>query len=175
MKKEVLSLDSSRSISAALDRTEDKEAYRITITDPFAKESNIVSVNEYIGWYGSLADRIGKMKWDLRVHNKPFFVSEFGSGAKFNMPGDSLTLWSEEYQDWMYREIFKMLDKIPPFRGLTPWILVDFRSPRRNLVYIKDGWNKKGLVSNNGQKKKAFYTLKSIMMKKQNSMPTITD
>jgi beta-glucuronidase len=60
----------------------------------------------------------------------------------------------------MYRETFKMLEKIPQFRGMTPWVLVDFRSPRRNLAFIKDGWNRKGLISNNGQKKKAFYTLK---------------
>jgi beta-glucuronidase len=160
MKREVLSIDSSRFISAALDRTEDKENYTITITDPFARESNIVSVNEYIGWYGSLPDRIGKMKWDLREHDKPFLVSEFGSGAKYNMPGDSLTRWSEDYQDWMYRETLKMLDQIPQFRGTSPWVLVDFRSPRRNLAHIKDGWNRKGLISSNGQKKKAFYTLK---------------
>ena len=176
MKKEVLSLDSSRFISAALDRTEDKEAYRITITDPFAKESNVVSVNEYIGWYGSLPDRIGKMKWELTEHNKPFFISEFGSGAKYNMPGDSLTRWSEDYQDWMYRETFQMLEKIPQFRGLTPWILVDFRSPRRNLAHIKDGWNRKGLISNNGQKKKAFYTLKKYYDEKAKQYAyTITD
>ena len=160
MKKEVLALDSTRFISAALDRTEDKENFKITISDPFAQASNIVSVNEYIGWYGSLPDRIGKMNWDLHEHDKPLFISEFGSGAKYNMSGDSLTRWSEDYQDWMYRETFKMLEKIPQFRGMTPWVLVDFRSPRRNLAFIKDGWNRKGLISNNGQKKKAFYTLK---------------
>jgi beta-glucuronidase len=161
MKNEVLALDENRFVSAALDRTEDKEKYLVTISDPFAKQSNIISVNEYIGWYGSLPGRIAKMKWDLTEHDKPLFISEFGSGAKYNMPGDSLVRWSEDYQDWMYRETFKMLDAIPNFRGTTPWILVDFRSPRRNLAHIKDGWNRKGLISDKGQKKKAFFTLKN--------------
>jgi beta-glucuronidase len=26
---------------------------------------------------------------------------------------------------------FRMLDKIPGLRGITPWVLVDFRSPGR--------------------------------------------
>lgn len=166
MKNEVLRLDKTRLISAALDRTEDKANFLVTITDPFAKESNIISVNEYIGWYGSEPDRIPKMKWDLSEHDKPLFISEFGAGAKYGMPGDSLTRWSEDYQEWLYRETFKMLDAIPHFRGVTPWILVDFRSPRRNLALIKDGWNRKGVISSNGQKKKAFFALQAYYAQK---------
>ncbi len=175
MKNEVLQLDKNRFVSAALDRTEDKEKFLVTISDPFAKESNVISVNEYIGWYGSMPDRIGKMKWDLSEHDKPLFISEFGSGAKYNMTGDSLARWSEDYQDWMYRETFKMLDGIPNFRGTTPWILVDFKSPRRNLALIKDGWNRKGLISNNGQKKKAFFTLKKYYDQKEKQYSYIID
>jgi beta-glucuronidase len=47
-----------------------------------------------------------------------------------------------------------MLRKIPAWRGVTPWILADFRSPRRVLPSVQDGWNRKGLIGENGTKKK---------------------
>jgi beta-glucuronidase len=36
---------------------------------------------------------------------------------------------------------------------------MDFRSPRRPLPGIQDYWNRKGLVSDRGEKKKAFYVM----------------
>jgi hypothetical protein len=52
-----------------------------------------------------------------------------------------------------------MLAKIPQFRGLSPWILMDFRSPMRQLPGVQDGYNRKGLISNHGEKKEAFFVL----------------
>jgi beta-glucuronidase len=49
-----------------------------------------------------------------------------------------------------------MFDKLD-LAGTTPWILMDFMSPRRMLPEIQDGFNRKGLISNNGIRKKAFY------------------
>jgi len=36
---------------------------------------------------------------------------------------------------------------------------MDFRSPVRNLPGIQDGYNRKGLVSDQGQKKAAYFIL----------------
>ncbi len=52
-----------------------------------------------------------------------------------------------------------MLARIPFLRGATPWILMDFRSPRRQLPKIQDFFNRKGLISERGEKKKAFFVL----------------
>jgi beta-glucuronidase len=52
-----------------------------------------------------------------------------------------------------------MLSKIPQLRGTTPWLLMDFRSPVRLLPGVQDGFNRKGLVAPNGQKKLAFSIL----------------
>jgi beta-glucuronidase len=158
----VRGIDNSRLVSAALDRTEDKAANYIRITDPYAAVSDMVSTNEYLGWYGSTPDRCRVVTWDLKEHNKPFFVSEFGADALHNHRGDSLTIWTEDYQEWLYKEQIEMLRKIPSWRGVTPWILADFRAPRRNLPGIQDGWNRKGLISNNGYKKRAWYVLKAF-------------
>ena len=53
-----------------------------------------------------------------------------------------------------------MIDKIEGLAGTTPWILKDFRSPRRVLPGVQDYYNRKGLVSDKGEKKKAFYVLR---------------
>ena len=166
MAASVRALDPNRFVSAALDRTEDKERKRVEITDPFAAYSDMVSVNEYIGWYGSTPERIPQMSWDLSAHDKPFFISEFGAGALYNLRGPRTQIWTEDYQNWMYTETLQMLDQIPSLRGMTPWILIDFRSPRRNLPRIQDGWNRKGLISNQGFRKMAFYTLQDYYRRK---------
>ncbi|MCW5923800.1 MAG: beta galactosidase jelly roll domain-containing protein [Saprospiraceae bacterium] len=158
----VRQIDNTRLLSAALDRTEDKATNHIRITDPFAATSDVVSTNEYLGWYGSTPDHCRVVTWNLAEHDKPFLVSEFGADALFNHRGDSLTIWTEDYQEWLYREQIEMLKKIPSWRGVTPWILADFRAPRRNLPGIQDGWNRKGLISNNGYKKRAWYVLKAF-------------
>ena len=94
--------------------------------------------------------------------DKPIIISEFGAGALQGYHADSLTRWSEEFQDLLYKETLPTLARIPQLSGITPWILVDFRSPRRMLIPIQDGWNRKGLISETGNKKKAFFTLKKF-------------
>ncbi|MEM8764686.1 MAG: glycoside hydrolase family 2 TIM barrel-domain containing protein [Bacteroidota bacterium] len=159
LKQIALSIDDTRFVSAALERDEKSTANTVKIPDPFAQDVDILSCNEYIGWYSGLPERCSEVTWDL-PSNKPFFVSEFGGGALYNNHGDKLTRWTEEYQKYLYEEQLKMLKKIPTLRGMTPWILVDFRSPRRNLPQIQDGWNRKGLISDGGFKKQAFFVLR---------------
>ena len=53
-----------------------------------------------------------------------------------------------------------MLKRMPDnFVGISPWVLNDFRSPKRNNPTYQEGWNRKGLYNNLGNKKKAFYVL----------------
>ena len=86
-------------------------------------------------------------------------MSEFGAGALYGYHGDELTRWTEEFQESVYKNQVEFLKKIPFLRGTTPWILTDFRSPRRPLPGIQDWWNRKGLISDRGEKKKAFYVM----------------
>ena len=55
-----------------------------------------------------------------------------------------------------------MIKRLPFVAGMSPWVLMDFRSPRRTLPQIQDGYNRKGLVSDRGQKKLAFFTLQKF-------------
>ncbi len=168
-----LELDSNRLISAALEHSETEEGQRITgrISDPFAAQVDLVSCNEYIGWYGSTPEACARTNWEVGEHDKPFFISEFGGGARYNLRGDSLTRWTEDYMAYLYREQIAMLRQIPSLRGMTPWILLDFRSPRRNLPGIQDGWNRKGVISDGGHKKMAFYILKAYYDEMERAYP----
>ena len=86
-------------------------------------------------------------------------ISEFGAGAKFGLRGEKDDRWTEDYQAYLYQETLKMIDKIDQLRGISPWILIDFKSPRRVLPQVQEGWNRKGLLSEKGEKKQAFYVL----------------
>lgn len=152
------SLDNTRLISAAL------EVHNVngtqTIDDPLGQYTDIVSVNEYLGWYGGLPNNCRHAKWAVK-YDKPLFFSETGAEALGGFHADSLTRWSEEYQEWYYREQIEMMKRMPDnYVGISPWILNDFRSPKRNNPLYQEGWNNKGLFDQKGNKKKAFYILK---------------
>jgi len=61
--------------------------------------------------------------------------------------------------DCYERNIRMMEERMPGFCGTSPWILKDFRSPRRALNGIQDDFNRKGVVSETGQRKMAFFVL----------------
>ena len=99
-------------------------------------------------------------------YQKPLIVSEFGAGAKAGLHGRENERWTEEYQANVYRHQLPMLNKIPQLRGMSPWVLMDFRSPNRPLEGIQDEFNRKGLISDQGQKKQAFYVLQKAYKEK---------
>ena len=149
--------DSTRLISMAMEVT-GAANYVNRLNDKMNKYVDVVSFNQYIGWYRDVNDA-PKMTWEI-PYNKPVIISEFGGGAKSGYHGAKNQRWTEEFQENLYRENIAMIEKIDGLSGTTPWILKDFRSPRRVLPGIQDFYNRKGLVSDKGTKKKAFFVLK---------------
>jgi beta-glucuronidase len=150
-------LDNSRLISMAMEVT-GASNYVNRLNDNMNQYVDVVSFNQYIGWYRDVNDA-PKMRWEI-PYNKPVIISEFGGGAKYGYHGDKNQRWTEEFQENLYIENIAMLDKIDGLSGTTPWILKDFRSPRRVLPGIQDYYNRKGLFSDKGEKKRAFFVLK---------------
>ena len=150
-------LDPTRLLSAAMERHY-VDAKTQMIDDPLGEFLDVLGCNEYVGWYDGLPEKADGLEWKSK-YQKPLVMSEFGGDALFNHHGDSLTRWTEEYQENIYQHQIGMLKRIPFLRGTSPWILMDFRSPRRPLPGIQDYWNRKGLVSDRGEKKKAFYVM----------------
>jgi beta-glucuronidase len=160
-------LDSSRLLSAAMERHSDpKDPEMHIVEDPLADIVDIVAFNQYIGWYDGLPDKLDTAKWKI-PYNKPVFISEFGGDAKQGYHGTADQRWTEEYQENLYKKTLAMIDRIDGVVGFTPWILMDFRSPRRPLPGIQDGFNRKGLLSgNDASKKKAWFVLHDYYEKK---------
>ena len=151
------SLDATRLISMAMEVTAANH-HKNRLQDNMNQYVDVISFNQYIGWYRDVNDA-PKMEWEI-PYDKPVIISEFGGGAKYCLHGAKNQRWTEEFQENLYRENCAMLDKIDGLAGTTPWILKDFRSPRRVLNGIQDYYNRKGLFSDDGHKKKAFYVLK---------------
>jgi beta-glucuronidase len=151
------SLDSSRLISAAMERhyVDDKTQM---IDDPLGEYVDVFGCNEYVGWYDGLPEKADGLTWKMK-YQKPLIMTEFGGEAPYGNHGDALTRWTEEYQENVYQHQVNMLKRIPFLSGTCPWILIDFRSPRRPLPGIQDFYNRKGLISDQGHKKKAFYVM----------------
>ncbi|MCU4173813.1 glycoside hydrolase family 2 protein [Carboxylicivirga sp. N1Y90] len=161
-------LDKVRLISAALeDHGKESDNNIMVVEDPFADMVDILSFNQYYGWYGGDIDNIKNIRWEIDI-DKPVIISEFGAGALQGYHADNMTRWSEEFQELLYEETLPTLAKIPQLSGITPWILADFRSPRRMLIPYQDGWNRKGLISETGNRKKAFFTLQKFYSELEN-------
>lgn len=151
------SQDSTRLISMAMEVT-GASNYVNRLNDNMNEYVDVVSFNQYIGWYRDVNDA-PKMRWEI-PYNKPVIISEFGGGARYGLHGAKNQRWTEEFQENLYKENTAMLDKIDGLSGTTPWILKDFRSPRRVLPGVQDYYNRKGLFSDKGEKKLAFYILR---------------
>ena len=128
------------------------------IDDPLGKALDVIGFNEYIGWYEGTPATADTMEWKV-AYDKPLIVSEFGGEGIAGMHGAVDQRWTEDFQAEIYRHNIPMLHRIPQLRGSSAWILVDFRSPLRNLAGMQDGYNRKGLVSDQGKKKAAFFVL----------------
>jgi len=153
-------LDNTRMVSAALEVNYSALNDLNIVDDPLGEFVDLVAFNEYLGWYGGLPDKCRTTNWDT-PYNKPLFISETGGDGKGGFHADSLTRFSEEYQEWYYKEQVSMLKRMPAkYVGISPWVLNDFRSPRRNNPFYQEGWNRKGMYDEKGNKKKAFYILK---------------
>ena len=163
--KKARSLDSSRLITAALDTQSSIETGRV-IDDPFAEKVDVIGVNSYCGWYSDTPESCAGLRWQSSYH-KPIIISEFGAGALQGNHGSEQKRFTEENQALVYKNNLVMLDNIDALRGVTPWILKDFRSPRRPLPGIQDFWNRKGLLSESGVRKKAWYLMNDWYKKKE--------
>lgn len=156
---DVRALDDSRLVTAAL--LSARKGKEMRIDDPLVRDLDVMAINTYNGWYSDdpLAD-LPSFTWASPV-TKPLIFSEFGADALYGYHDGTAAphKFSEEYQAEYYRRTLEMAAKVPFVRGLSPWILKDFRSPRRQHPVYQQGWNRKGLISETGQRKLAFGVL----------------
>ncbi|MDR0547153.1 MAG: beta-glucuronidase [Dysgonamonadaceae bacterium] len=160
------SQDNTRLISMAMEIKSNESTKTITMEDNMNEYVDIISFNQYMGWYwgGNMYDWTNP-QWRI-PYNKPVVVSEFGGGCQQGFHGDKTIRFTEENQEALYQCNLEMMEKIDGLSGMSPWILVDFRSPRRQLFGIQDFFNRKGLISDSGNKKKAFFVMQQYYQSK---------
>lgn len=166
--------DSGRLYAAAFDLVYfNRESGHFEMDDPFADNLDVVAVNKYMGWYHPWPVDPSEAVWDV-VPDKPLIISEFGGEALYGQHGsqDVTSSWSEEYQARLYRDNLEMFRHIPNLAGVSPWILFDFRSPYRFHPQNQEGWNRKGLVSDRGYRKQAWYIMHNWYMQKKKDTQT---
>jgi beta-glucuronidase len=151
-------LDSTRLITSAMNHVDEAGPDARVLNDPLSEYLDVLGLNEYLGWYWGRPEDADRMQWKT-AWDKPLIMSEFGAENPYGRHGEPDERWTEEYQANLYRHQIEMLKKIPSLAGLSPWVLMDFHSPRRLLPGIQDYYNRKGLVSNLGEHKQAFYVL----------------
>ena len=152
-------LDPTRLVSAAMEKVE-KPGKILTVNDPLTEIADLISFNQYVGWYDGMPEKCDEVTWTFDIR-KPVIVTEFGGGALYGRHGAVDQRFTEEYQEYLYIKNIAMLDRMPGLAGASPWILKDFRSPKRMLGGIQDDYNRKGLLSEKGERKKAFYVMQS--------------
>jgi beta-glucuronidase len=156
-------LDSTRLITSVI-CTQGYENNTFNVWDTLYRHFDIMSINEYLGWYLPWQGNPKEVKWKLVCNDKPIIISEFGGEALYGSnygPKDEAASWSEEYQEQIYKDQIDMFSTIPNLSGVCPWILADFRSLGRMQPVYQKGWNRKGLLSDRGDKKKAWYIMKT--------------
>ena len=150
-------MDPTRLVSAAMEKAVVGKDL-LTVRDDLADIVDLVSFNQYVGWYDGTPEKCDRVNWTFDI-DKPVFITEFGAGAVYGRHGDRTERFTEEYMEDMYERSVNMFRRIPGLAGTTPWVLKDFRSPRRQMKGIQDDFNRKGLVSDRGGRKSGFYVM----------------
>ncbi len=125
--EQLKSLDTSRPVTyAGMWRKEDRCL-------PYA---DIISWNNYTGWYGGgpedirgdIDDMLGWLDSnESGGKGKPVLISEFGAGAIPGCRNPQADLWSEEYQGIYFEEALNVFLQHPRISGAAIWQFCDVR------------------------------------------------
>jgi beta-glucuronidase len=149
--------DDSRLVSAACLIKHEK----LIIEDRLTDFLDIIGINEYYGWYDPDFEKLPVILANSNPE-KPVVICEFGGDARLGHRGTIDELWTEDKQKHIYEKQVEIFAKCPYIAGITPWILYDFRCPRRFNRYQK-GFNRKGLIdADRKTRKPAFYIMQNF-------------
>lgn len=151
------SLDSTRLVSAACLVNTQKNA----IEDRLEQYLDVIGLNEYCGWYTAEWSMLPEL-FRNSDPKKPVIITEFGADALPGHRGTITDKGTEDCQAYVYKKQIENIRCNSYIRGMTPWILHDFRCPRRTS-WLQNYYNTKGLLSADKKHRKlAFYVLQAF-------------
>ena len=131
---------------------------KLKIEDRLAEYIDIIGLNEYYGWYEENFDELNEIGRNS-APDRPEVISETGADGDSTEQGPERGLFSLAYQDEVYAKQIATLRTLDYVKGMSPWILYDFRVERRQGIFQR-GWNRKGLIAGDkATKKPAFHRL----------------
>lgn len=128
------------------------------IEDRLADHIDVIGLNEYYGWYEEDFEDLTAIG-ENSDPNRPVVISETGADGVIGENGPEKGLFSENYMAEVYIKQIATLRRLAYVKGMSPWILYDFRVERRQNIF-QNGYNHKGLIAADKKtKKKAFHIL----------------
>lgn len=144
-------MDATRLISAACL----VDTANLRIADRLEEHLDVIGLNEYYGWYDPDYEKLVQILENSKP-GKPVLLSEFGGDGAACVYEDEDVRGSETEQEAIYRRQLEMFEKTPYIQGTIPWILFDYRTPKRLGKYQK-GYNIKGLITADRKYEKLAY------------------
>jgi beta-glucuronidase len=145
------SFDPTRLVGAAC--LINREQFRIE--DRLADHLDIIGLNEYFGWYEEGFEGLRQLLANSKP-DRPVLISEVGADALAGHHGPDSELFTEERQAWVFENQIEAIRNIDWICGFFPWLLYDFRSPRRQTS-IQNGINRKGLIAEDKRTQKLAF------------------
>jgi beta-glucuronidase len=153
--------DPSRLVSAAclVNKAE------LKIEDRLTAALDVIGINEYYGWYEPDYNDLIQLGKNSNP-DKPVIITETGADARAGHHGSRSDKFTEEYMEEVYKRQIAVIRTLDYVKGMSPWILYDFRASRR-FNRFQQGYNRKGLIASDKQTKKlAFYVLQQFYQEK---------
>lgn len=139
---------------------------KLKIEDRLAEVLDLIGLNEYYGWYRPDYNDLECLGRNSNPA-KPVIISETGADCVAGFHGDVKELFTEEHMVDVYRHQVEFVKQFNYIQGMSPWLLYDFRAPRR-MNRFQCGFNLKGLIAADKKtKKQAFYILQQFYLEKQ--------
>jgi len=137
----------------------------LVINDRLAEYLDIIGINEYYGWYDPEFGKLVKIFNNSRPL-KPVVITEFGADAAPGAAGQSNGMGTVDFQADIYSKQIDVFKNTGYIKGTCPWILFDFRCPRRSNGHQR-GYNTKGLLTADKKHiKPSFYLMREFYAEK---------
>ncbi|MBS8260703.1 glycoside hydrolase family 2 [Roseibium polysiphoniae] len=134
---------------------------KLKIEDRLASHIDVIGLNEYYGWYEENFDELISIGQNSNP-DRPVVISETGADGDHTELGPKSGLFSIDYQREVYERQIETLRELSYIKGISPWILYDFRVERRQNVFQR-GFNRKGLIAaDKTTRKPAFDVLRAF-------------
>jgi beta-glucuronidase len=137
------------------------------LTDVCLNYCDVISINQYIGWYGgsmdewpAFLDKFRARRSELGLDNVPVIMSEFGGAAIYGHHTFDNVHWTEEYQAELLSYTLELFSRDPMIVGTYVWQFTDIRTCLEAGINRARGFNNKGILNEYRKPKQAYFAVK---------------